>query len=90
MYVHGCMSIEAFELASAIDKRCQAVSNIIADAYNLEGAKDAYCRVCSMYIHMYIYLFIFIAMSGFTVQSAIIYGINLFATPRMQCMLHVI
>ena len=41
--------------------------------------------VC-IYIYLYVYLFIhlFIGMSGFTVQSTIVYGVNLFTMPGMQ------
>ena len=51
------------------------------EAHNLEGPKGAYCRVCGMYNYTFIYLYI--GMSGFTVQSAIVYGVNLFAMPGM-------
>ena len=33
-------------------------------------------------IHLFIYLFI--GLSGFTVQSTIVYGVNLFTMPGMQ------
>ena len=48
------------------------------ETHNLEGAKGAYCRVCAMYIYL------FIGLSGFTIQSTIVYGVNLFTMPGMQ------
>ena len=39
-----------------------------------------------MYIYLFIYLFI--GLSGFTVQSTIVYGVNLFTMPGMQCVVY--
>ena len=36
-----------------------------------------------MYIYLFVYLFI--GLSGFTVQSTIVCGVNLFTMPGMQC-----
>ena len=33
---------------------------------------------------LYIFIYLFIGMSGFTVQSTIVYGVNLFTMPGMQ------
>ena len=38
--------------------------------------------MCVLYIYIFIYLFI--GLSGFTVQSTIVYGVNLFTMPGMQ------
>ena len=45
-----------------------------------------------MYIYIFIYLFIylFIGMSGFTVQSAIVFGVNLFTMPGIQHVVYTI
>ena len=50
--------------------------------------------VCIMYIYLFIYIFlymfiyIFIGLSGSTVQSTIVYGVNLFTMPGMQCVVY--
>ena len=40
-----------------------------------------------IFIHLFIYLFIylFIGLSGSTVQSTIVYRVNLFTMPEMRC-----
>ena len=34
--------------------------------------------------YVYIFIYLFIGLSGFTVQSTIVYGVNLFTMPGMQ------
>ena len=56
--------------------------------YDLEGAKGAYCQVFAMYFYIFIYLFV--GMFGFTVQSVIVYGVHLFSMPGIQCIVYTI
>ena len=43
-----------------------------------------------MYIYLYIlFIHLFIGLSGSAVQSTIVYGINLFTMPGMQCVVYV-
>ena len=50
------------------------------ETHNLERLKGAYRRVCGMYI----YIYLFIGLSGFMVQSVIVYRVDLFTMPGMQ------
>ena len=50
------------------------------ETHNLERLKGAYCRVCGMYI----YIYLIIGLSGFMVQSVIVYRVDLFTMPIMQ------
>ena len=43
-----------------------------------------YALCIYMYIYIYIYIYLFIGLSGSTVQSTIVYGVNLFTMPGMQ------
>ena len=56
-----------------------------SDSPKFFTANVFYHTVC-IYIYLFIYLFInlFIGLSGFTVQSIIVYGVNLFTMPGMQ------
>ena len=44
-----------------------------------------------IYIYLFIYLFIYlyVGLSGSTVQSMVIYGVNLFTMPGMQHVIYV-
>ena len=35
-------------------------------------------------IYIYLFIYLFIGLSGFTVQSMIVYGVNLFTMPGVQ------
>ena len=47
------------------------------------------CLLSSM-LHVYISIYLVTGMSRFTVQSVIVCGVNLFAMPRMQCVVYAI
>ena len=61
--------------------KCLSMRHIILRGQRVPTVEYALC----MYIYSFIYLFIylFIGLSGSTVQSTIVYGVNLFTMPGM-------
>ena len=55
--------------------------------------KGTYCLVAVciyLFIYEFSYLFLYVGMFGFMVQSVIIYKVNVFAMPGMRCVVYMI
>ena len=66
----------------SIIAECLSMRHIILRGRRVPTVEYALC----IYIYLFIYIFsyLFIGLSGFTVQSTIVYGVNLFTMPGMQ------